>query len=522
MAKGRITMEKLREILRLKQECKLVNRAIGKAIGISHTAVGERLAACAERGIHYNMAALLPDSELQELLSAEKRDDDPRLKILHEKIDYILKELTRTGVTRHLLWEEYRIEHSGGYGYSQFCQHILQYKKDSKLEMHVDHKAGDKLFVDFTGERMEYVDLLTGEIIPVEIFVATLGASSFTYVEACANQKIPCFIQACSNVLHYIGGVPNAIVTDCLKSAVTKADRYESIINKTFADFGRHYGCAILPARPRKPKDKATVEGAVRIAYQQIFARLRNRTFHSIVQINQAMREELFAYNDRIMKGYGKSRHERFLELDKPVLRPLSTRYEVKEYQRCRAGAQYHVFLSCDKHSYSVPHEYRNRTMDVWYTASHVEIYCENRRIAMHPRSYKKYDFTTVKEHKHPNHLYLEQWNADKLIAREDVIGAYVRDCVEIILNRAEHPENGFRSCNGLLSLKSKYPNADINKACAHAIAIDSVTCTSVRNILTSRVHDHAQSNTDPVLTLPLPDHENIRGADYYTMELLN
>jgi len=522
MAKGRVTMEKLREILRLKQQCNLVNRAIGKALGISHTAVGERLAACVERGIHYNIAASLSDSELQALLSAEKRDDDPRLKVFREKIDYFLKELTRTGVTRHLLWEEYRIEHPDGYGYSQFCEHILQYKKDSKLEMHVDHKAGDKLFVDFTGERMEYIDLLTGEIVPVEVFIATLGASSFTYIEACANQKIPCFIQACANAFHYIGGVTNAIVPDCLKSAVTKADRYESIINKTFADFGRHYGCAILPARPRKPKDKATVEGAVRIAYQQIFARLRNRTFYSIAQINQAIREELIAFNDRIMKGYGKSRRERFLELDKPALRPITSRYEVKEYQRCRAGAQYHVFLSCDKHSYSVPHEYRNRIMDVWYTASHVEIYCENRRIAMHPRSYTKYDFTTTKEHKHPNHLYLEQWNAGKLIARADVIGTHVRECVEIILDRAEHPEKGFKSCNGLLLLKNKYTSADMNKACAYAIEIDSVNCTSVKNILISRVHDRAPSDADHVLTLPLPDHENIRGADYYTKELLN
>jgi hypothetical protein len=322
--------------------------------------------------------------------------------------------------------------------------------------------------------------------------------------------------------LHYIGGVPNAIVPDCLKSAVTKADRYESTINKTFADFGRHYGCAILPARPRKPKDKATVEGAVRIAYQQIFARLRNRTFHSIAQINQAIREELIAYNDRIMKGYGKSRRERFLELDKPALRPITSRYEVKEYQKCRAGAQYLIFLSCDKHYYSVPHEYRNRVMDVWYTASHVEIYNENKRIAMHPRSYKKYGYTKVKEHLHPDHLYLEQWNAEMLIARADVIGVSVRDCVEIILNRATHPEQGFRSSNGLLSLKNKYTSTDINKACAHAIAIDSVTCTSVRNIRTSRVHDRAPSETDHVLTLPLPDHENIRGADYYTKELLN
>ncbi len=193
----------------------------------------------------------------------------------------------------------------------------------------------------------------------------------------------------------------------------------------------------------------------------------------------------------------------------------------MKDYQKCRSSAQYRVYLTCDKHYYSVPHEYRNRTMDVWYTDSHVEIYCENRRIAVHPRSYKKYGYTKVEAHLHPNHRYLEQWNAEKLVARATVVGAHVKDCVEIILSNADHPEQGFKSCNGLLSLKKIYNSSDLNKACAFAIAIDSVTCQSVKNILISRVHDFAANAADPVLATPLPDHENIRGADYYK-ELLN
>ena len=522
MAKGRVTMQKLREILRLKQQCNLSNRAIGAALGISHTAVRKHLEASNARGITYHLVAELSDGDLQSLLGTEDAEDDPRLKTIHSNMAYYVRELTRVGVTRHLLWQEYKQTYPEGYGYSQFCLHLQQWKDAQKLEMHIDHKAGDKLYVDYAGEKMHYVDLISGEMVPVEVFVATLGASSYTYVEASMNQKIPCFIQSCANALHYFGGVPKAIVPDCLKSAVTRADRYESTISRIFAAFGQHYQCTIHPARPRKPKDNARGEGSVRIVYQQIFAPLRNRVFHSLAQINQALAEELVRYNDRIMKGYGKSRRELFCELDKPALMPLASRYEVKSYQHRKAGANYHVFIPEDMHYYSVPYVYRGRMTDVWYTSSHVEIYHENRRIALHPRSYRKYGYTTIKAHMPPQHRYQDDWNAEKITVYADAVGENMRACIDIILGRAAHPEQGYRSCNGLLSLTKKYPRADVDKACAFAIAIESVTYSSVKNILISRVHESSPAGDDSVLISPLPEHENIRGADYYAKELLH
>ena len=522
MGQGRVTMEKLREILRLKQQCNLGNRTIAKAMGLSHTAVGCHIAACVARGITYETVSEMPDEEFRALLVDERREDDLRLKILHENIQYYIRELSRVGVTRHLLWEEYRLQHKDGYGYSQFCLRIQQWKDAQKLEMHVDHKAGDKLFVDYAGHRMHYVDRQSGEFIPVEIFVATLGASSYTYVEACHNQKVPSFIQACVNALHYIGGAPKAIVPDCLKSAVTRADRYESTINKTFTDFARHYGCAALPARPRKPKDKAKVEGAVRIVYQQIFAPLRDVVFYSLAEINRAINRELERYNDRIMQGYGKSRRELFLELDKPELTSLASRYEVKEYQLRRAGSNYHIYLPEDMHYYSVPHEYRNRMMNIWYTASHVEIYSDNRRIALHQRSIKKNGYTTAQEHLPPEHRFRDGWSVEKITESADTIGTHARAAIDKILEMAAHPEQGFKSCSGILSLTKKYLRADIDNACKYAIAINSVTYSSVKNILASRVHEHPPADTELLATQSLPEHDNIRGADYYTKELLH
>ena len=522
MAKGRVTMQKLRELLRLKQQCGQSNRAIGAALGISHTAVSKHLETCAARGITFDTIEHLADSDIQSLLATQERVEDPRRMTLHDNMAHYARELTRVGVTRQLLWLEYRQVNPDGYGYSQFCLHLQQWLDAQKLEMHVDHKAGDKMFVDYAGAKMHYVDPLTGEKVPVEIFVAVMGASSYTYVEASASQKTPNFVQSCDNALHYFGGVPNAVVMDCLKSAVIRPDRYESVTNRIFADFGQHYRCTILPARPRKPKDKAIVEGSVRIVYQRIFAPLRDRVFHSLAQLNIAIKEELVRYNDCVMKGYGKSRRELFLELDKPALRPLAPRYEVKSYQRRKAGANYHVYLPDDKHYYSVPYMFRGLMVDVWYTASHVEIYHENRRISLHPRSHRKYGYTTTREHMPPQHRYMDDWNAEKITAWADAVGPNMRACVDIILGRGEHPEQGYRSCSGLLALTKKYPSADVEKACEFAIGIESVTYSSVKNILISRVHESAPDGSAPAPATPLPDHENIRGADYYTKELLH
>jgi transposase len=520
MAQRKATMKKIREILRLKEEFHLSLRKISRAMKLSRPVITDYLERCKLHGLTYQRVLSMPDDELEALLrnDVSNTSEDKRYSALAGQFEYFTRELTRVGVTRQLLWEEYRGKNPEGYGYSQFCYHYQSWKTGQEISMHMEHKVGDKMFVDFAGEKLSIVDRLTGEITPVEVFVAILGASQLTYVEATMSQKKQDFITANVNALHYMGGVPGAIVPDNLKSAVTKADRYEPDINPEYSDFARHYGTTILPARPYKPRDKPLVEGAVKIVYQQIYARLRDRLFYSLDELNASIQEELDRYNNRTMKGYGKNRRELFNEIESAALLPLPVeRYAPREFLHVKSQFNYHIYLSPDKHYYSVPYQFRGMMMDVFFSAHAVEIYHRNVRIAFHVRDRTKYRYTTISEHMPPNHQFLNDWNAEKFISWARDIGTDALSVIDVVLSLRQHPEQSYKTCLGILNLAKQYGNYRLNRACARAIYLESYSCKTIGNILE---YNMDREDIDPGLfDSPLPHHENIRGSEYYTTE---
>jgi len=353
-------MDKVREILRLKEQSGLGQRAIARALNVSRPVVKHYLDRLASAGIDYVAIRAMGDDALLEIVEGSDRSSPERYPVVHQKFADFTQELKRPGVTLLRLWQEYRDQHPTGYGYSQFCYHFQVWRSSCELTMHIDYKAGEKMFVDFTGNKLSIIGEQTREIREVEVFIAVLAASQLTYVEATASQRKHDWIKANQNALYYFGGVPKAIVPDCLKSAVTQPDNYEPDINPEFADFARHVQTAILPARPHHAKDKALVEGAVKIVYSWIFAALRNHLFSSLKELNLAIGEELEKYNAKPMQKLKRSRRQLFEQIEMAALAPLpGERYIIRNFKRLKAQFNYHIYLSDDKHHYSVPHRYR-------------------------------------------------------------------------------------------------------------------------------------------------------------------
>jgi transposase len=516
MRKRKISMKKVREIIRLDEDCKLSQRQISKALSLSRPMVSEYLRKIKASGLKYKEIQAIPDDALLEILNTRSMKNEKREK-LQSKFGYFTKELKSVGVTRYLLWEEYIRENPGGYSYSQFCYHFHEWEKNDEISMHIEHKAGDKLFVDYTGKKLNIVNTFTGEFQEVEVFVAVLGASQLTYVEAVKSQKKEDWILATENSLRYIKGVPRAIVPDNLKSAVTKADKYEPEINPEYQDFARHYNTAIIPARPYKPKDKAMVEGAVRIVYSWIFARIRDEVFHSLDQLNARIKELLDEYNNRKMQKLGISRRELFTEVEEKELLPLPVeKYTLKHYKRLKVQFNYHIYLNDDKHYYSVPYRYKGKHVDVLYTDRTVEIYHNNTRVAIHGRNCRKNGYTTKNEHMHPHHRYKDNWNPEKLINWGEGLGPSVKAVIEAVLQSSKHPEQNYKTCLGILHLKKEYGKKRLEKACCRALFYDNYSYRFIKNILVNKLEGVEEV---ALFEEELPSHENIRGNNYYTGE---
>lgn len=508
-------MKKIRELIRMQEEARLSIRQISKVLNISRPVISQYINDIKLSGLSYQEIKTLPDDTLLEIISGDKKTKNQKLQQLSSKFDYFSKELKRTGVTLALLWEEYSKGKSDFYSYSQFCFHYQVWKEASEISMHMEHKSGDKMYVDFTGKKLQITDRFTGELTDVEVFVALLGASSLTYVEACISQQTENWIKANENAFWYFGGVTSSIVPDCLKSAITKHHKYEPDINPGYLDFARHYGTTILPARPYHPKDKSLVENAVRIVYSWIFARMRNEVFFSLDDLNKAIREHLEAYNDRPMQRPQQSRRELFNETEKQALLPLpDSFYEIKHYKRLKVQFNYHVYLSEDKHSYSVPYRSRAKTVELFYTVKTVEIYENNVRIASHLRSSRANGYTTRNDHMPPEHKYMADWNPERLLSWAENIGEPAKEIIGIALSSKKHPEQSYKTCLGILNLSNKYPAARFLKACRRALYYGSHTCKGVENILKNNMED---IDDEADLFSNLPDHENIRGSKYYT-----
>ena len=511
MGAERLPMRRIREVLRLKYESGLGHRAIAPACGVGVGTVSEYVRRAAEASLRWPLPPELDDAALEALLfsgapvSAAGRaaPDGPRM----------YEELKRTGVTLQLLWEEYREIHPEGYGYSQFCEIYRRWAGKLKPSMRQVHRVGEKTFVDFSGKRPHIVNPKTGEEIPVELFVGALGASCYTYAEATLTQQLDDWVAAHARMLEYFGGSTEIWVPDQLKSGVTHPCRYDPGVNRSYQDMAAHYGAVVIPARPGKPKDKAKVESMVLVAQRWILARLRNRTFFSLADLNTAIRELLERLNGRPMQKIGKSRRELWEGLDRPALKPLpATRYELAYWKLCRVNIDYHVDV--ERHLYSVPYQLVHEQVDACYTAVTVEVFYKNRRVASHVRRYD-HQPSTLPDHMPSSHRAHAEWTPSRLIHWAEKNGPATGLLVSGILKSRPHPEQGYRACLGIMRLAQRYGQERLEAACERAHHLRSYSYRTVTNILAS-ARDRLPFENDSPSTNATLNHDNTRGADYY------
>ena len=511
MGTERLPMRRIREVLRLRYEVGRSQREIARACGMGTGTVSEYLGRARQAGIVWPLPEEFDDARLEGRLF-------PALEPGHERVApdmaWIHEELKRTGVTLYLLWEEYRQAHlQGSYGYSQFCEHYRRWTRKLKPSMRQVHRAGEKTFIDFSGKRPHIVDSKTGEVIEVELFVAALGASSYTYAEATATQKLADWSMAHQRMAEYFGGSTALWVPDQLRSAVSRSCRYEPGINRSYQELARHYGAVVLPARAGKPRDKATVESMVLVAQRWILARLRNRTFFSLAELNAAIGELLEDLNGRPMQKIGKSRRELWEKLDRPALKALPVgRHEVGEWTSCRVNIDYHVEVA--RHPYSVPYQLLGEELEARSTSTVVEIYHNGHRLVSYPRRYDGQP-TTLAEHMPSAHRAHAEWSPSRLIHWAEKTGPATGRLVAGILASRPHPEQGYRACLGLMRLGKRYGAVRLEAACERAEHLRSYSYLTVKNILASS-QDRLPLEHDGTAKEATRAHDNIRGGIYY------
>ncbi len=518
MANRRTSIVKIKEAIRQFKTCNLSKSQIARALNISRPVVIQYIADFEATGLKYEEIKNMPDDKFMELFEKKKGlTKCQKYQQLSKKFNYFTTELKRTGVTLYLLWKEYIEEYPMGYSYSQFCYHYQVWRETIELSMHMEHKAGDRLFVDYTGQTFQITDRITGKENPAEVFIAVLGASELTYAEATSDQKKENWIYANVRAMEFYDGVPLAIVPDCTKTAVTKADKYDPDINPEYQDFADHYGTAILAARARHPKDKALAENGVRLVYQRIFAPLRNRKFYSLEELNTAIREKLDEHNNTPMTKLKVSRRDIFNSIEKGVLKHLpSERYEIRNTAYPTIQINYHVYLPEDKHYYSVPFYLRkkNKKAKILYTQTSVKIFHNGIRVASYKRDRTAHGYTTKKEHMPPHHRFVADWNPQRITNWALKISNNTAKVVQYILNKPMYPELAYKICIGIISQAKKYGSERLDKACAMTIEHSNYSLKSIKSIL-SKGLDKLQEEQLTFDTLPV--HENIRGKGYYS-----
>jgi len=511
MPAKRLSMRKIKEVLRLKASS-ASNRKIAVSCGISRPTVSEYLRRAADAGLSWPLPAELNDTALE----AQLFPPIPALPVQARGIPawpVIHHELKRKGVTLFLLWQEYREQHPFGYQYSWFCERYRQWLGRLDLVMRQDHRAGEKLFVDYAGQTVPIVDPHSGEIHDAQIFVAVLGTSNYTYAEATWTQGLADWIGSHQRAFAFFGGVPEIVVPDNLKSGVSKAHRYEPDINPTYQELASHYGVAVIPARVRRPKDKAKVEIGVQVVERWILARLRNRTLFSLAELNRAIRELLEGLNTRPFKKLPGCRQDLFKQLDQPALGSLPiTPYTFAEWEKARVHIDYHVEVL--KHYYSVPYQLAKREIEVRITANTVECWLKGKRVASHVRSRQPGRHTTVREHMPKSHQQYGDWPPKRLIRWAQKTGPATARIIASVLSGRRHPQQGYRSCLGILRLGKSYGNERLEAACVRALLLGTHRYKSIESILKHGL-DSKPLPQQAELTIP-EDHDNIRGPAYY------
>jgi transposase len=505
-------MRKVREVLRLKYACGASVRTIARSVGIGRTTVAEYLRRTSVIGITWPVPAEIDDAELERRLFAPLGFNTAPTRAVPDW-QHVHAELRRRGVTLVLLWEEYRADHADGYGYSRFCDLYIEWRRGVSATMRQTHVAGEKLFVDYAGDTVPVFEAGGGEERSAHVFVAVLGASNYTYAEARWSEGLADWIGAHVNALTFLGGAPKLLVCDNLRAGVTAACRYEPGINRTYQEMAAHYGAAVLPTRVRRPRDKAKVEVAVLIVERFILARLRNRRFLSLSELNEAIRDVLGDLNARLMRKLGASRREFFDAIDRPALLPLPAEpYTYAEWRRCRVAPDYHIDVH--GHFYSVPSRLIREVVEARITDTTIEIFHTGRRVAAHPRSALKRRHTTIPEHMPSAHRRYASWTPARMLSFAAEVGPSTTALVEIIMRTKPHPEQGFRACLGILRLAKSYGAERLEAACHRGLSIGARSYGSIASILKTGLdrafHDPAAPDIAPLL------HANIRGRGYY------
>jgi transposase len=507
-------MSQVKQLIRLYEQG-VAKKAIARKLGMSKNTVKAYIQKIESGELNSKSLLSLDEPVLEgKLFSGNPSYKDTRYENLKNNLSYYASELKKTGVTRQLLWNEYIQAYPDGYRYTQFCYHLAQYLIAKNPTMVLEHQPGDKLYIDYAGKKLSYINRETGEIIECEVFVACLPYSDYCFAMAVESQTIQDFVSALTCCLHNLGGVPQTLVPDNLKSAVVKSDKYEPGINKLLEDLANHYNTTVTPARVRKPRDKALVENQVKLVYSRVYAQLRNRQFFDIHSLNRAIKEKILAHNQTRMQQKDYCRQEKFISDEKPLLKPLPlNRFEIKYSTELTVDKNNYVFLYCDKHYYSVPYTYIGQKVKFIFTRSMVYIYAKGEQIAVHRRSFSKGRYTTVKEHLCSHHQHYLDRSPEYYIKRARRYSPVLGELAEYIFSQDKYPEQLYRSCDGLFSLRRKTDPEVFEKACTMAIEYENYSYGFILNILKNNMT--GQITTEEIEN-PLPEHKNVRGAKYF------
>lgn len=513
MAQERLCMRKIKEVLRLRHELNKSQREIAIACGIGKTTVQEYISRAKAAGYAWPLPEGLSEDELESKLFPEKRGEKESREPM--PFQYLYEEKKLPNVTMSLLWEEYKQGNPDGYQRSWFCEQYRRYKKTLDCTMHQEYKAGEKGFVDF-GDGIDIINPETGEFVPTEIFVHVLGASKKTYAEAVLSENMESWIKCNVSAIEYFGCCPRAIVPDNLKSAVTKANKYEPKINDTTIEFAKHYGTTILPARVKEPRDKPLAENGVGLGKRFILARLRHRIFHSLGELNTAIRPIVDDLNSRVMRKYGKSRNELFETTDKLHCLSLPEKpYEYAEWSKARVNIDSHIAFK--KHFYSVPHVHVHALMDIRATAQIIEVYLKGERVCSHRRGFKQGGYTTITAHMPRAHREYAEWTPERMLSWIETIGPDAKKFAEMLFQIKNHPEQAYKSCMGVINLKKHFPPDRINSACKRAIEYKIFSYSGVKEILSNNLD---KKQEDQHYSHAPKNHANIRGPQYFAESL--
>jgi len=513
MAAKRIDIMDIQQLIQLKLRGES-NRSCSDILAIHRNTVNYYVRQLKAIGLQFSELLKLSDVELMELFPTRNTTDVNRYKELSAYFPYFKKQMLLPGCTREALWRDYLQKHPEGYGYTQFNEHLNNWLNKAKISGKLNHKAGEKVFVDYCGKKLQIVDKESGELRDVEVFVGILPCSGYTFVEASYSQKREDFISSMNNCLQYFGGSPKAIVTDNLKSAVSKASKYEAVLNKSLKALALHYNSVINPTRTYSPQDKALVEGAVKLVYQRIYYPLRNMIFFSLEDLNMQLKTELEKYNDYLMKTYQASRKKLFLDQEQVYLQDLpSEPYRIRHYKRAKVQKMGYVYLSDNKNYYSVPYRYIGKMVELQYNSQVVEIYYQGERISAHKRSQKAGYYSTIKEHLSSSHQFYSEWSPQYFQKLSADIGPGTSNYIGKLIEQQDYPELGYKQALGIIALKKAFSRSRIETACNMALSHDRYSYRTVKRILENNMDKALQTQLQET---SIPIHINIRGPKAY------